>query len=88
MYILTRERDGAGDSGSVSDIFYEENDEVKREHNARPRVGVQIQVGSRTARTMSWQDYWHTTFITEILVDEENYVKFKTGNSIYEWKIA
>jgi hypothetical protein len=36
------------------------------------------------------QDYWQTTFITEILEDRNeedgtHYIRFKTGNSEYEW---
>ena len=86
MYSLYRKRDGAGDSGSVSTAFWVENGEVKREENARPRVGVQIQVGSFRARSYSQQDYWQTTYITEILEDTKNEVKFKTGNSTYKWR--
>jgi len=86
MYSLRRERDGAGDSGLVSDALWLKDDKLQKEHNARPRVGVAIQVGSPFARTMQWQDWWQTSLCTEILIDEENYVKFKTGNSIYEWK--
>ncbi len=42
-------------------------------------------VGSITARTYSDQDYWLTTVVTEIIEDKGDYVKFKTGNSVYEW---
>ena len=70
-------------------INFVEGDEGKAvvEENGRPRVGVQVKVGTYMARTMQYQDWWQTTFITEILEEEENYIKFKTGNSIYEWKI-
>jgi hypothetical protein len=48
-------------------------------------------VGSPYARTYSRQDWWQTTPITEILeerIEEDGteYVRFKTGNSEYEWK--
>lgn len=86
MFSLVRERDGAGDSGSMSRALWEENGELKIEESAKPRVGVQMVVGSMTARTMQWQDWWQTTTITEILEEQENYVKFKTGNSVYEWR--
>ncbi len=85
-YSLSREMDGAGDSGSVSTLLWAEGEEIKVEHYARPRVGVCIQVGSPFARTMQRQDYWQTSYITEIVKEEENYIKFRTGNSIYEWK--
>ena len=87
MYSLRRLRDGEGDSGPVSTLFWEEGGELKFEKFAKPRVGVCIQVGSITARTMSWQDWWQTTYITEILEEKKDYIKFKTGNSTYEWKI-
>ena len=86
MYSLKRERDGVGDSGGMSVIFWYEDDEVIYEHNARPRVGVCIRVGSIIARTYENQDWWQTSFITEIIIDEEKYVKFRTGNSVYEWR--
>jgi hypothetical protein len=62
-----------------------EGDDVKHEHNARPRVGVAMRVGVVYARTYQEQDWWQTTMITEILEESENYVKFRTGNSVYEW---
>jgi hypothetical protein len=43
-------------------------------------------VGALTARTMQWQDYWLTTEVLEILEETEDYVKFRTKNTIYEWK--
>ncbi len=85
-YSLKRESDGAGDSGLVSDALWLKDDKLQVEHNARPRVGVAIQVGSPFARTMQYQDWWQTSLCTDILIDEENYVKFKTGNSTYEWR--
>lgn len=87
MYSLYRE-DGNGDSGGISIALWEENGELKVEHDARPRVGVCIQVGAAYARTMQWQDWWQTSYITEILDEKEDYIKFKTKNSIYEWKKA
>ena len=88
MYSLKRVSDGIGDSGPVSTLMWEENGEVKYENQARPRVGTSIQVGSLTARTMQYQDYWQTSYITEIIEDTENMVKFKTLNSEYVWKIV
>jgi len=87
MYFLRRIRDGGGDSGGMSLLLWQEDDDIKYEHNARPRVGVAIRVGSITARTMQYQDWWQTSYITEILEETENYIKFKTGNSVYEWSI-
>lgn len=86
MYRLKRLRDGKGDSGDVSTLFWMSDGEIKFENHSKPRVGVAIQVGSSRARTMQWQDYWQTSYITEILEDTGDYIKFKTGNSIYEWR--
>jgi len=86
IYSLTRERDGAGDSGHMSMAIWYEGGELQHEHNARPKIGVAMQVGSLYARTYQHQDWWQTTFITEILEETENYVKFRTGNSVYEWR--
>jgi hypothetical protein len=38
-------------------------------------------------RSYSFQDYWTTTLVTEIIEEREDYVKFKTGNSVYEWRL-
>jgi hypothetical protein len=96
-YWMYRERDGRGDSGSMSMALvptYDENGKVadiQYIHNARPQVGYVMRVGSNMARSYSAQDWWQTTAISEILEDTVNedgseYVKFKTGNSIYEWR--
>jgi hypothetical protein len=85
MYSLRRESDGAGDSGGMSMALWFEGDDIKHEHNARPRVGVAMRVGAVYARTYQEQDWWQTTVITEILEDRNDYVRFRTGNSIYVW---
>lgn len=94
-YSLRRTRDGAGDSGPMSmAIFYDEGgNNILTEDNAVPRVGVAMRVGSIIARSYSAQDWWQTTMISKILeerTDPENpyylYIRFKTGNSEYEWE--
>jgi len=100
-YSLSRTRDGAGDSGPMSTLYfpvYDENDpekivDVTTEHNSPPKVGAVIRVGSPYSRSYSAQDWWQTTLITEILeerTDSEDpdclYIRFKTGNSEYEWR--
>jgi len=85
MYNLRRESDGAGDSGGMSLALWLENGQVKLSHGARPVVGVAMRVGSIGGRTYSYQDWWQTSLITEILEESENYVRFRTSNSIYEW---
>jgi hypothetical protein len=85
MYKLRRERDGAGDSGEFSTAVWVEENEVKFAHDARPVVGVVMRVGSLYARSFQYQDWWQTTRVEEILEESENYVRFRTTNSIYEW---
>lgn len=97
-YWMYRERDGRGDSGSMSMALVPTYDQdtgkvidVEYIHNARPQIGASMRVGSITGRTYSPQDWWQTTLITEILEerteeDGTEYVRFKTGSSIYEWR--
>jgi hypothetical protein len=87
MAHLRRIPDGVGDSGSVSLALglNDEGTDVVVKGN-RPIVGCLMQVGSLTARSYSHQDYWTTSKVTEILEETEDYVKFKTENSIYEWR--
>lgn len=95
-YSLRRTRDGAGDSGPMSDAvtpIWDDNGKLVDkiiEHGARPKVGAVMVVGSPFARSFSAQDWWQTTPITEILEertdDGTEYVRFRTGNSEYEWK--
>jgi len=97
-YSLRRTRDGAGDSGQMSQAIFPVFDQdtgkmIDKEiqENARPQIGAAMVVGSYYARSYSAQDWWQTTLITEILEErtEEDgieYVRFKTGNSEYEWK--
>lgn len=96
-YSLRRTRDGAGDSGGMSlaiiptfDMDTNKVSNIEYKDNARPQIGAAMRVGSIYARTLSHQDWWQTTLITEILeerVEEDGteYVRFKTGNSEYEW---
>jgi hypothetical protein len=96
-YSLEREGDGAGDRGGMSDAItpiWDENHKLIDkiiENNARPKVGAAMRVGSIYARSYDHHDWWMTTPITEILEerteeDGTEYVRFKTGNSEYEWK--
>jgi hypothetical protein len=85
-YSLVRLGDrAAGDSGPMCEILDQES--YKPIPNVtRPRVGCGVRVGSPYGRTYSSQDWWQTTPITEILVDEPEYMLFKTKNSTYEWR--
>lgn len=95
LYSLSRISDGVGDSGRMSTaiipVYHPDTGDmlsVEYEHNSRPKIGAALRVGSPFAGTFTTQDYWTTTLITEILVDLPNYVKFKTTNSVYEWKLS
>lgn len=95
-YSLRRTRDGAGDSGGMSlaiiptyDMDTNKVSNIEYKDNARPEIGAAMRVGSTYARTFG-TDWWQTTVITAILeerVEEDGteYVRFKTGNSEYEW---
>ena len=85
-YSLYREGDNMGDSGPMCDIIDGESWTVISDER-RPRVGCAVRVGSYNARTYSYQDYWTTTPVTEILEETDTYMRFKTRNSVYIWKI-
>jgi len=97
-YSLKRTRDGAGDSGPMSDAFFPVFDkdtgklvDATVEHNSEPKIGAWMCVGSPYGYSFSAQDWWETTLITEILEERDTdnggkYVRFKTGNSEYEWR--
>jgi hypothetical protein len=87
---LIRESDGEGESGARSEaIQWKEDGTFDKIVSNRPVVGCSMLVGSVTARSYSNRDYWLTTKVTEILEEREEdgrlYVKFKTGNSIYNF---
>ena len=99
-YSLYRISDGAGDSGGMSLAQIPTYDQdtgkmvsVEQIHNARPQLGASMRVGSIGSRTYDANDWWQTTLITEILEertgeDGTEYVRFKTTNSIYEWRAS
>lgn len=80
---------GRGDSGGMSmALWFDDKKELQHEHNARPRVGVAMRVGSIYARSYQSQDWWQTTLIQEIVKDTPEEVIFKTqSGSEYTWKI-
>jgi len=87
MPSLTRTRDGAGDSGALSQALDVKDGQLVVVGN-RPIVGAAMRVGSLTARSYSGQDYWTTTRVAEILEEREDYVRFKTvsSGSEYVWR--
>jgi len=87
---LRRVSDGAGDSGGSSQaIEWNDNKTFKKVKGYIPTLGCSMKVGSVTARSYHNQDWWMTTPVTEILEEIKNddvfYIRFKTGNSEYEW---
>lgn len=78
-----------GDSGPLSKAIEWNGDGTPRAVvSNRPTVGCSMLVGSPVARAYVAQDYLLTTPVIEILVDEPNYVRFKTRNTEYEWRIG
>ena len=84
MAVLRRDRDGEGYSGCVVDAikFDSDNPSGKIVGN-KPIVGCCLKVGTMTAGTFSSRDWWMTTEITEIISEDDEKVRFKTGNSTY-----
>jgi len=80
---LVRERDGlTKQSKEVLWIEFNEEGRFKAKHD-KPAVGRSLLM---SPFTMSFT--WQTTTLTEILEEQEDYIKFKTQNSNYElWKI-
>lgn len=72
-----------GDSGPMSRRVWPDR---RDDPNPRPTVGACIMVGSINGRSYAAQDWWRTSIVTEILVDEPDYMKIKTMNSVYEWR--
>jgi len=80
---LVRERDGlTKQSKDIRWLEWNEQGRVRENHD-KPAVG-------RSLLMSPFNDYftWMTTDITEILEEQDNYVKFRTRNSNYElWKL-
>ena len=82
MFKLTRLDDNHIITGIYSSaVLYDEDKIYKEVMGERPIKGCSMVI----ARGIN--SYWITTEITEILEDTQNYVRFKTKNSLYEWKI-
>ena len=85
---------GRGDAGPMSLALVPVYDadtnkciSITEEHEARPRIGVAMRVGTFFSRSMHQQDYWQTTLIKEIVEDTPEQVVFKTqSGSTYTWK--
>ena len=76
---LVRERDGlTNQSKEIIWIEWDENGRFKAKHS-EPAIG-------RSLLMSPFNEFftWQTTDITEIVEQKEDYIKFKTKNSIYE----
>jgi hypothetical protein len=78
-YILKRLNDGLTKTGSK--VLYIEYDGESGENN---KSYDNIKVGCSLMLEPRMQFTWLTTTITEIVEQKEDYIKFKTSNSIYE----
>jgi|TARA_B110000263_G_C15251909_1_gene484533 hypothetical protein len=70
----------SGSSGKMSDAYKMIEGKAEIVGN-RPIIGTQLMVGE-SFNTIYW---WKCSPIQEILIEEDNYVKFRTTTSIYEW---
>jgi hypothetical protein len=78
-YKIIRERDGlTKTSNEIKWLEFETDGRFKSSH-PEPKVNRALMMG------FSGLTYiWMTTLITEIIESKEDYVKFKTENSVYE----
>jgi uncharacterized protein with von Willebrand factor type A (vWA) domain len=76
---LVRERDKlTKQSKEVMWIEFDDDGRFKEKYD-EPKVGRSL-IMSPFNQFFTWQ----TTVITEIMEEKENYIKFKTSNSVYE----
>ena len=76
---LVRERDGlTNESKGILWLEWDENGRFKSKHD-EPKIG-------RSLIMSPFNDFytWQTTDVTEIVEQREDYIKFKTKNSVYE----
>ena len=88
MAYLRRVSDGLSEEGSMSHALkWDKKIDELTIVGDRPTVGCLMRVGSLFARTYSKRDWWLTTEVIEILEETKDYVRFKTKNSEYEWRV-
>lgn len=76
---LVRERDGlVNHSVNIIWLEFDESGKFKEKHD-KPAIGYSLLM-SPFNRFFTWQ----TTPIAEIVEEKDDYLKFKTGNSMYE----
>ena len=79
-YKLIRERDGLTKVGNYADWISWKKDSKFKEKYDKPAIGRSLVIDGRQSMNYTWL----TTHVTEILIEEDNYIKFKTKNSTYE----
>ena len=79
-YILTRLNDGLVKRGDIVKYVEWNEDGTSNELHDDIQIGRSLMLEPRMNYT------WLTTVITEIVEQKDNYVKFKTLNSLYELK--
>lgn len=80
-YILTRLNDGLVKRGDIIKYVEWNEDGTSKELHDDIQIGRSLLLEPRMSYT------WLTTVITEIIEQKDDYVKFKTENSLYELKI-
>lgn len=85
MYSLYKVNSNIGATGAISMSLWREDGYIRTEYDARPKLGKALRIGDIN---LYQDDWWQATTVTEILEESENYVKFRTGREIYEWKIV
>ena len=80
---LVRERDGlTNESKEIMWVEWNEENKFKARHD-KPAIGYSL-IMSPFNQFFTWQ----TTPITEVLEKRENFLKFRTENSVYElWNL-
>jgi hypothetical protein len=79
-YILTRLNDGLVKRGDVIKYVEWNEDGTAKEMHDDMQIGRSLLLDPRIGYT------WLTTIITEVVEQRDNYIKFKTENSLYELK--
>jgi hypothetical protein len=78
-YVLVRERDGLiKKSDGITWVEWNQDGTFKEHHN-EPAVGRSLLL-----HPFGPHFTWLTTTVTEIIEQREDYIKFKTENSVYE----
>lgn len=82
-YTLTKPDNSNFEVKSSKASFITFDDEGKyKSHSIEPSIGSSLVLNGLFAYS------WQTTDITEIIEQTDNYLKFRTKNSIYELKIS